>query len=158
MHAEIAGTGFAGRTTAIALRHRGWSVRVHEKDAALRAFGAGIFIWENGLRVLHAIGAAEDVVRGAHQAPAQVRAAELARTARLAAACGGTIPACVQRCTFRPLPGRRSMRRFGSASVWMKDLAGQAAVASEEHLQKIEDAAGVDEIDALQPNLPGAVC
>jgi 2-methyl-3-hydroxypyridine 5-carboxylic acid dioxygenase len=69
MHAEIAGAGFAGLTAAIALRRRGWSVRVHEKDAALRAFGAGIFIWENGLRVLQAIGAAEDVVRGAHQAP-----------------------------------------------------------------------------------------
>src|ERR1035438_9188608 len=65
MHAEIAGAGFAGLTAAIALRRRGWTVRVHEKDAALRAFGAGIFIWENGLRVLQAIGAAEDVVRGA---------------------------------------------------------------------------------------------
>jgi 2-methyl-3-hydroxypyridine 5-carboxylic acid dioxygenase len=70
MHAEIAGAGFAGLTAAIALRQRGWSVRVHEKEAALRAFGAGIFIWENGLRVLHAIGAYDDVVRGAHQAPA----------------------------------------------------------------------------------------
>ena len=70
MHAEIAGAGFAGLTAAIALHRRGWSVRVHEKDAELCAFGAGIFIWENGLRVLHAIGAYEDVVHGAHQAPA----------------------------------------------------------------------------------------
>ena len=70
MHAEIAGAGFAGLAAAIALRQRGWSVRVHEKEAALRAFGAGIFVWENGLRVLHAIGAYDDVVRGAHQAPA----------------------------------------------------------------------------------------
>jgi 2-methyl-3-hydroxypyridine 5-carboxylic acid dioxygenase len=69
MHAEIAGAGFGGLTAAIALRRRGWSVRVHEKDAELRAFGAGIFIWENGLRVLHTIGAAQDVARGAHQAP-----------------------------------------------------------------------------------------
>jgi len=29
--------------------------------ATLRAFGAGIFVWENGLRVLHAIGAHDDV-------------------------------------------------------------------------------------------------
>jgi len=65
MHAEIAGAGFAGLAAAIALRQRGWSVRVHEKEAALRAFGAGIFVWENGLRVLHAIGAYDDVVRGA---------------------------------------------------------------------------------------------
>ncbi len=40
---------------------------MHEKEAALRAFGAGIFVWENGLRVLHAIGAYDDVVRGAPQ-------------------------------------------------------------------------------------------
>ena len=70
MHAEIAGAGFAGLTAAIALRQRGWSVRVHEKEPHLRAFGAGIFIWENGLRVLHALGAYEDVLRDAHQAPA----------------------------------------------------------------------------------------
>ena len=70
MHVEIAGAGFAGLTAAIALRQRGWSVRVHEKEAELRAFGAGIFVWENGLRVLHALGAYDDVVRGAHQAPA----------------------------------------------------------------------------------------
>jgi 2-methyl-3-hydroxypyridine 5-carboxylic acid dioxygenase len=69
MHAEIAGAGFAGLAAAIALRQRGWSVRVHEKEAELRAFGAGIFIWENGQRALHALGAYEDVTRGAHQAP-----------------------------------------------------------------------------------------
>ncbi|MBM3486605.1 MAG: FAD-dependent monooxygenase [Alphaproteobacteria bacterium] len=66
-HAEIAGGGFAGLVAAIALAERGWSVRVHEKGAALRAFGAGIFIWENGLRVLAAIGAYDDVLRGAHR-------------------------------------------------------------------------------------------
>jgi 2-methyl-3-hydroxypyridine 5-carboxylic acid dioxygenase len=70
MHAEIAGAGFAGLTAAIALHERGWSVRVHEKELELRAFGAGIFIWENGLRVLHAIGAYDDVVQAAHQPPA----------------------------------------------------------------------------------------
>jgi 2-methyl-3-hydroxypyridine 5-carboxylic acid dioxygenase len=42
---------------------------VHEREAELRAFGAGIFIWENGQRVLQAIGAYEGVARGAHQAP-----------------------------------------------------------------------------------------
>jgi len=68
LHAEIAGAGFAGLTAAAALAQRGWSVRVHEKDSHLRAFGAGIFIWENGLRVLKAIGAYDDVLRGAHQA------------------------------------------------------------------------------------------
>ncbi|MSQ20074.1 MAG: FAD-dependent monooxygenase [Betaproteobacteria bacterium] len=67
-HAEIAGAGFAGLVAAIALADRGWSVRVHEKDAVLRAFGAGIFIWENGLRVLQAIGAYEAVMQAAHEA------------------------------------------------------------------------------------------
>src|SRR5690242_10913646 len=70
MHAEIAGAGFAGLTAAIALHHRGWTVRVHEKEPELRAFGAGIFIWENGLRVLHAIHAYEDVIDAAHHPPA----------------------------------------------------------------------------------------
>jgi 2-methyl-3-hydroxypyridine 5-carboxylic acid dioxygenase len=68
-HAEIAGGGFAGLTAAIALKQRGWSVRVHEASPALREFGAGIFIWDNGLRVLKAIGAHDAVVAGAHQAP-----------------------------------------------------------------------------------------
>ena len=41
MHAEIAGAGFAGLTAAIALRRRGWSVRVHEKEAALAPSAPG---------------------------------------------------------------------------------------------------------------------
>ena len=69
-HAEIAGAGFAGLAAAIALRQRGWSVRVHEVDPELRAFGAGIFIWENGLRVLQALDAYEVVRDGAFAAPA----------------------------------------------------------------------------------------
>src|ERR1700730_4231605 len=67
-HAEIAGAGFAGLVAAIALRQRGWSVRVHESSRELRAFGAGIFIWENGLRVLRAVGAYEEVMQGSHEA------------------------------------------------------------------------------------------
>src|SRR5262252_9361759 len=81
MHAEIAGAGFAGLAAAIALHRRGWSVRVHEKEPELRAFGAGIFIWENGLRVLHAIGAYEDVVEGAHHPPAYESRRDGIRTA-----------------------------------------------------------------------------
>ena len=65
-HAEIAGAGFAGMVAAVALADRGWTVRVHERAVALRAFGAGIFIWENGLRVLKAIGAYDEVVAGSH--------------------------------------------------------------------------------------------
>jgi 2-methyl-3-hydroxypyridine 5-carboxylic acid dioxygenase len=67
-HAEITGAGFAGLTAAIALRQRGWSVRIHEASRELRAFGAGIFIWENGLRVLEAVGAYGEVMQGSHEA------------------------------------------------------------------------------------------
>jgi 2-methyl-3-hydroxypyridine 5-carboxylic acid dioxygenase len=67
-HAEIAGAGFARLTAAIALRQRGWSVRIHEASRELRAFGAGIFIWENGLRVLEAVGAYGEVMQGSHEA------------------------------------------------------------------------------------------
>lgn len=56
-HAEIAGAGIAGLTAAAVLAQRGWSVRVHEKGHELREIGAGIFVWENGIRVLEEIGA-----------------------------------------------------------------------------------------------------
>ena len=65
-HAEIAGAGFSGLVAAIALKQRGWTVRVHEADTQLRAFGAGIYIFENGLRVLRAIGAYDDVIRNVY--------------------------------------------------------------------------------------------
>ncbi|MDB5798733.1 MAG: Monooxygenase [Paucimonas sp.] len=68
-HVEIAGAGFAGMTAAIAFAQRGWSVRLHERAAEPRAFGAGIFIWENGLRVLKAVGALEVAMQNMHEAP-----------------------------------------------------------------------------------------
>ena len=64
-HVEIIGAGFAGLTAACAFAQRGWSVRVHERADRLRATGAGIYIYENGLRVLEAVGAYEAAVRGA---------------------------------------------------------------------------------------------
>src|SRR5262245_16469296 len=66
--AEIVGGGFAGLAAACALAQRGWRVRVHERDAALRTAGAGIYIYENGLRVLEALGAYAEAVAGAHVA------------------------------------------------------------------------------------------
>lgn len=69
-HAEIAGAGIAGLTAAAALAQRGWSVRLHERSANLRTFGAGIYIWSNGLRVLKAIGAYDEAIVGAHEGPA----------------------------------------------------------------------------------------
>lgn len=67
-HAEIVGAGFAGLTAACALAQRGWRVRVHERADRLRTTGAGIYIYENGLRVLEAVGAYDDAVRGAPHA------------------------------------------------------------------------------------------
>jgi 2-polyprenyl-6-methoxyphenol hydroxylase-like FAD-dependent oxidoreductase len=64
-HAEIVGAGFAGLTAACALAQRGWSVRVHERADCLRTTGAGIYIYENGLRVLEAVGAYDAAVKGA---------------------------------------------------------------------------------------------
>ncbi|QUW65106.1 NAD(P)-binding protein [Pseudomonas synxantha] len=55
--AIIAGGGFGGLTAATALAQRGWSVTVFEREHELRAAGSGIYIWENGLRILDAVGA-----------------------------------------------------------------------------------------------------
>ncbi len=67
MRAIIAGAGFGGLTAAAALAHRGWDVTVYERQAEVRAAGSGIYLWENGLRILDAIGAkvlTENTFRG----------------------------------------------------------------------------------------------
>lgn len=61
---EIAGGGIAGLTTGLAFARKGWRVRVHEQDSELRILGAGIYIWENGLRVLDALGVLDAVIAG----------------------------------------------------------------------------------------------
>ncbi|MFY9770113.1 MAG: NAD(P)-binding protein [Xanthobacteraceae bacterium] len=71
-HAEIAGAGFAGLTAACALALRGWSVRVHERADRLRTTGAGIYIYENGLRVLEAVGHMTRRLK-AHRSPIPAR-------------------------------------------------------------------------------------
>lgn len=64
-HAEIAGAGLGGLAVGIALAQRGWRVRIHERSAELRMFGAGIWLWENGLRSLAALGVEEAATRRA---------------------------------------------------------------------------------------------
>ena len=59
--AEIVGCGLAGLVTGLALAQNGWRVRIHGQDNSLRLTGEGIFIWENGLRVLDALGMLEPV-------------------------------------------------------------------------------------------------
>lgn len=61
---EIAGGGIAGLSTGLAFARKGWRVRVHEQDESLRILGAGIYIWENGLRVLDALGVLDTVIAG----------------------------------------------------------------------------------------------
>lgn len=63
--AEIAGAGLGGLAVGIALAQRGWRVRIHERSAELRMFGAGIWLWENGLRSLAALGVERDATRRA---------------------------------------------------------------------------------------------
>lgn len=53
---EVAGGGIAGLMVGLAFARNGWSVRVHEQDSQPRIPGAGIHIWENGLRVLETLG------------------------------------------------------------------------------------------------------
>jgi 2-methyl-3-hydroxypyridine 5-carboxylic acid dioxygenase len=68
-HAEIAGGGFAGLAAGVALCQRGWTVRLHERAPQVRSFGAGIGLWQCGMRVLDAIGALDAVVEHCHKAP-----------------------------------------------------------------------------------------
>jgi 2-polyprenyl-6-methoxyphenol hydroxylase-like FAD-dependent oxidoreductase len=67
--AEVVGAGIGGLTAAAALARRGWSVRLHERDGAVRAFGSGIYLWSNGLCVLDDLGVLEQAVEGAHHGP-----------------------------------------------------------------------------------------
>lgn len=68
-HAEVVGAGIGGLTVAAALAQRGWTVTVHERAPDLRAFGAGIYLWANGLAVLQAVGAYDEAISGAHIGP-----------------------------------------------------------------------------------------
>jgi 2-polyprenyl-6-methoxyphenol hydroxylase-like FAD-dependent oxidoreductase len=60
--AEVAGAGPAGLFAATALAQLGWRVRVHEQASELRMFGAGLWLWENGLGALKAIGALPSIM------------------------------------------------------------------------------------------------
>ncbi len=62
---EIAGAGLAGLSIAVRLAQLGWHVRMHERGKDLRMFGAGIWLWENGLKSLQILGAYEQTVKRA---------------------------------------------------------------------------------------------
>jgi 2-polyprenyl-6-methoxyphenol hydroxylase-like FAD-dependent oxidoreductase len=84
-HAEIAGAGLGGLTAAAALCQRGWTVRVHERSTTMRVAGSGLSIFENGLRVLRAVGAEEEAIANARQGwERETRDARGRTTARVA--------------------------------------------------------------------------
>mgnify|MGYP006267797613 FL=1 len=60
---EIAGGGIAGMTAALAFAKQGWQVRVYEKSPGIRPQGAGIYLWENGLKVLETLGIYEETIK-----------------------------------------------------------------------------------------------
>jgi 2-polyprenyl-6-methoxyphenol hydroxylase-like FAD-dependent oxidoreductase len=63
-HAEIVGAGFGGLVAAIALRQRGWSVRIHERRDSLRGEGHGIAIHNNMAHIFRAFGILDQVLAG----------------------------------------------------------------------------------------------
>lgn len=65
LKAAIAGGGLGGLAAATALAQRGWEITIFERQPALRAAGSGIYIWENGLKVLGALDADSDVLQNA---------------------------------------------------------------------------------------------
>ena len=65
MTAVIAGGGLGGLAAAAALGMRGWDVTLYERQDELRASGSGIYLWENGLRVLEALGAEDAAIKDA---------------------------------------------------------------------------------------------
>ena len=94
-HAEIVGGGFSGLAAAGALAQKGWSVRLHERSPELRPTGAGIYIYENGLRVLEKLGAYDEAVKGAPFAHTREMRDEQNRV--LVGASLGSVEARVQR-------------------------------------------------------------
>lgn len=63
-HAEIVGGGFGGLVAAAALAERGWSVRLHERRAAIDAEGYGIAVQPNMMLIFRALRIAEEVIAG----------------------------------------------------------------------------------------------
>lgn len=55
-HAEIAGGGIGGLSSAVMLAQQGWTVRVHERSPEIREIGTGIYIKNNAIEVLEDIG------------------------------------------------------------------------------------------------------
>jgi 2-polyprenyl-6-methoxyphenol hydroxylase-like FAD-dependent oxidoreductase len=60
---HIAGGGIAGLSAALAFVKHGWQVTVYEKSPGIRPQGAGIYLWENGLKVIETLGVYEATIK-----------------------------------------------------------------------------------------------
>ena len=61
--AFVVGAGIGGLAVAAGLAQRGWKVVVHERAGELREVGAGIYLKENGVRVLEKLGCLAAIIR-----------------------------------------------------------------------------------------------
>jgi FAD-dependent urate hydroxylase len=56
LKAVIVGAGMGGLTAALSLRQAGFDVEIYDRVPALRAAGAGVSLWPNGVKVLNRLG------------------------------------------------------------------------------------------------------
>lgn len=63
MEIAILGGGVAGVSTAIALKQRGFDVRIYERHQTASDIGAGIVAWPNAAYVLDRLGVLDDIQR-----------------------------------------------------------------------------------------------
>ncbi|WP_103531165.1 NAD(P)/FAD-dependent oxidoreductase [Streptomyces sp. SM11] len=93
--AVVVGGGIGGLTAAGALARQGWQVRLRERQPEIRAVGAGIYLWDNGLFALESIGALAEAVEGAHKAPEMEMRTRSGRTLVRVKINGAGQPRCV---------------------------------------------------------------
>jgi 2-polyprenyl-6-methoxyphenol hydroxylase-like FAD-dependent oxidoreductase len=74
--ALIIGAGIGGLACGLALRRRGWTVRVYERAPEARTLGFGLALAPNAVAALHELGVADAVVSNA----SQVSGVEIRRT------------------------------------------------------------------------------
>jgi 2-polyprenyl-6-methoxyphenol hydroxylase-like FAD-dependent oxidoreductase len=74
-HAAIVGAGIGGLAAGVALRQAGWEPTVYEAAPEVRAVGAGLSIWPNGVRALRQLGLG-DLAAAAPRADGALRRAD----------------------------------------------------------------------------------